>query len=120
MSEPAQPPDLGAGPDGGESSGGPPQQPENLTSNRRVQQTQAEVNQVVGILCDNMEKVIKRDEQLSVLDDKADALHESSKVFENSTTALARKYWCQNMKMMIILALICSIVAIAIGVYFFT
>ncbi|XP_060092474.1 vesicle-associated membrane protein 2-like [Heteronotia binoei] len=119
-SDPAQPPHLEAEPEGGESSGGPPPPPPNLTSNRRLQQTQAEVNQVVDILHDNMTRVIQRDEALSSLDDKADSLHESAKIFENSTTALARKYWCQNMKMMIILGLICGIAAIAIIVYFFT
>nr|XP_056704413.1 vesicle-associated membrane protein 1-like [Euleptes europaea] len=113
MSDPAQPPDLGAGPQGGESSGGPPKSPPNLTSNRRLQQSQAEVDQVVDILRDTVNKAIERDVMISSLDDKADSLHESAKVFENSTTALARKYWCQNMKMMIILGVICGIVVIA-------
>ncbi|XP_077201951.1 vesicle-associated membrane protein 1-like isoform X2 [Paroedura picta] len=114
MSDPAQPPDLGAGPQGGDSFGGPVQPLPNLTSNRRVQQSQAEVDEVVDILRDTVTKFVERDELCSSLDDKADSLHESAKVFENSTTALARKYWCQDMKMMIILGLICGILAIAI------
>ncbi|XP_048360696.1 vesicle-associated membrane protein 2-like isoform X2 [Sphaerodactylus townsendi] len=120
MSDPDQPSDLGAGPEATESSGGPPEQPPDLTSNRRLNHAQAEVNQVVDILHDNMTKVIERDVMISSLDDKADSLHESAKMFENSTTALARKYWCQNMKMMIILGVICAIAVIAIAVYFFT
>ncbi|XP_048360695.1 vesicle-associated membrane protein 2-like isoform X1 [Sphaerodactylus townsendi] len=115
MSDPDQPSDLGAGPEATESSGGPPEQPPDLTSNRRLNHAQAEVNQVVDILHDNMTKVIERDVMISSLDDKADSLHESAKMFENSTTALARKYWCQNMKMMIILGVICAIAVIAIA-----
>ncbi|XP_054858817.1 vesicle-associated membrane protein 2-like [Eublepharis macularius] len=114
MSDPAQLPDLGAGPEDGGTSASAPEVPPNLTSNRHLQQTQAEVGQVVDILQDNLKKVLERDVIISTLDDKADSLHESAKVFENSTTALARKYWCQSMKMMIILGVICGIVAIVI------
>lgn len=43
-SDPAQQP--GAGQEGGENAGGPPGPPPNLTSNRRLQQTQAQVEEV--------------------------------------------------------------------------
>ncbi|VDM79394.1 unnamed protein product [Strongylus vulgaris] len=47
-------------------------------SNKRLQQTQAQVDEVVGIMkvkpLVNVEKVLERDQKLSQLDDRADAL----------------------------------------------
>lgn len=43
-------------------------------SNKRLQQTQAQVDEVVGIMKVNVEKVLERDSKLSQLDDRADAL----------------------------------------------
>ncbi|EYB81110.1 hypothetical protein Y032_0392g584 [Ancylostoma ceylanicum] len=43
-------------------------------SNKRLQQTQAQVDEVVGIMKVNVEKVLERDQKLSQLDDRADAL----------------------------------------------
>jgi vesicle-associated membrane protein 2 len=43
-------------------------------SNKRLQQTQAQVDEVVGIMKVNVEKVLERDTKLSQLDDRADAL----------------------------------------------
>ncbi|KAF6300116.1 vesicle associated membrane protein 2 [Rhinolophus ferrumequinum] len=54
--------------------GGPPGPPPNLTSNRRLQQTQAQVDEVVDIMRVNVDKVLERDQKLSELDDRADAL----------------------------------------------
>uniref|UniRef100_A0A8U8AYF8 V-SNARE coiled-coil homology domain-containing protein n=1 Tax=Geospiza parvula TaxID=87175 RepID=A0A8U8AYF8_GEOPR len=62
-SAPAAPP-----PAAGEG-GGPPAPPPNLTSNRRLQQTQAQVDEVVDIMRVNVDKVLERDQKLSELDD---------------------------------------------------
>ncbi|KAF3813544.1 hypothetical protein GH733_018697 [Mirounga leonina] len=95
--------------------GGPPAPPPNLTSNRRLQQTQA---QVVDIMRVNVDKVLERDQKLSELDDRADALQAGASQFETSAAKLKRKYWWKNLKMMIILGVICAIILIIIIVYF--
>ncbi|XP_058684436.1 vesicle-associated membrane protein 2, partial [Poecile atricapillus] len=113
-SAPAAPP-----PAAGEG-GGPPAPPPNLTSNRRLQQTQAQVDEVVDIMRVNVDKVLERDQKLSELDDRADALQAGASQFETSAAKLKRKYWWKNLKMMIILGVICAIVLIIIIVYFST
>ncbi|XP_071384277.1 vesicle-associated membrane protein 2 [Centroberyx affinis] len=95
-------------------------QPPNLTSNRRLQQTQAQVDEVVDIMRVNVDKVLERDQKLSELDDRADALQAGASQFETSAAKLKNKYWWKNAKMMIILGVICVIVLIVIIVYFST
>uniref|UniRef100_W5N732 Vesicle associated membrane protein 2 n=1 Tax=Lepisosteus oculatus TaxID=7918 RepID=W5N732_LEPOC len=97
-----------------------PQQPPNLTSNRRLQQTQAQVDEVVDIMRVNVDKVLERDQKLSELDDRADALQAGASQFETSAAKLKRKYWWKNLKMMIILGVICAIILIIVIVYFST
>ncbi|XP_069099215.1 vesicle-associated membrane protein 1 [Pleurodeles waltl] len=117
MSAPATAPASG-GPD---APAGPPHgAPPNLTSNRRLQQTQAQVGEVVDILRVNVDKVLERDQKLSELDDRADALQAGASQFESSAGKLKRKYWWKNCKMMIMLGAICAIVLIIIIIYFFT
>ncbi|XP_027977039.1 vesicle-associated membrane protein 1 [Eumetopias jubatus] len=96
MSAPAQPPTEGA--EGTAPGGGPPGPPPNMTSNRRLQQTQAQVEEVVDIMRVNVDKVLKRDEILSQLDDRADALQVGASQFESSAAKLKRKYWWKNCK----------------------
>ncbi len=106
-------------------------QPPNLTSNRRLQQTQAQVDevsephlfffhlevhfqnthlwhsllrvtfmvsQVVDIMRVNVDKVLERDQKLSELDDRADALQAGASQFETSAAKLKNKYWWKNAK----------------------
>lgn len=68
----------------------------------------------------NVDKVLKRDEILSELDDRADALQVGASQFESSAAKLKRKYWWKNCKMMIMLGAICAIVVVVIVIYFFT
>ncbi|XP_045042766.1 vesicle-associated membrane protein 1 isoform X4 [Desmodus rotundus] len=112
MSAPAQPPAEGA--EGTTPGGGPPGPPPNTTSNRRLQQTQAQVDEVVDLMRENMDKVLKRDEILSQLDDRADALQMGASQFESSAAKLKRKYWWKNCKMMIMLGAICAIIVVVI------
>ncbi|KAM4677485.1 vesicle-associated membrane protein 2 isoform 2-T2 [Discoglossus pictus] len=108
-----------AGPPAAPGEGGP-QAPPNLTSNRRLQQTQAQVDEVVDMMRVNVDKVLERDQKLSELDDRADALQAGASQFETSAAKLKRKYWWKNLKMMIIMGVICAIILIIIIVYFST
>ncbi|XP_072736542.1 vesicle-associated membrane protein 1 isoform X1 [Ciconia boyciana] len=113
MSDPAQQPAPGA-PEGGAPGGGPPGPPPNQSSNRRLQQTQAQVEEVVDIMRVNVDKVLERDQKLSELDDRADALQAGASQFESSAAKLKRKYWWKNCKMMIMMGVICAIVVVVI------
>eukprot|EP00075_Anas_platyrhynchos_P030794 XP_027320047.1 vesicle-associated membrane protein 3 isoform X1 [Anas platyrhynchos] len=92
MSAPA-PPTQGA-----TSAGavGPP--PANVASSKRLQQTQARVDEVVDIMRMNVDKVLERDQKLSELDNRADALQAGASQFETSAAKLKRKYWWKNCK----------------------
>ncbi|KAF4804886.1 vesicle associated membrane protein 1 [Turdus rufiventris] len=70
---------------------------------------------VVDIMCVNVDKVLQRDEKLSELDDRADALQAGASVFESSAAKLKRKYWWKNCKMMIIMGVIGALVVVVIA-----
>lgn len=62
-------PDAAAGGDGAIVGG--PRTPQQIASQKRLQQTQAQVDEVVDIMKTNVEKVLERDQKLSELDDRA-------------------------------------------------
>ncbi|XP_052754089.1 neuronal synaptobrevin-like isoform X2 [Galleria mellonella] len=85
---------------------GGPKTPQQIAAQRRLQQTQAQVDEVVDIMKTNVEKVLERDQKLSELDDRADALQQGASQFEQQAGKLKSKFWLQNLKMMIIAAVI--------------
>jgi hypothetical protein len=105
----------------------PPAQP---GQSKRLQQTQAQVDEVVGIMRSNVNKVLERDQKLGELDSRAgrdacskrartrmfiaDALQEGASQFEKSAAHLKRKYWWKNIKMIIIMVIIVLIILIII------
>ncbi|XP_044741650.1 synaptobrevin-1-like [Chrysoperla carnea] len=86
-------------------------------TNKRLQQTQAQVDEVVGIMRVNVEKVLERDQKISELDNRADALREGANQFEQQAGRLKRKMWWKNLKMMIILGAIATFIVIIILVW---
>ncbi|TDG44346.1 hypothetical protein AWZ03_009236 [Drosophila navojoa] len=101
---PVDGPPAGEGGDG-EIVGGP-RNPQQIAAQKRLQQTQAQVDEVVDIMRTNVEKVLERDAKLSELDDRADALQQGASQFEQQAGKLKRKFWLQNLKMMIIMGVI--------------
>lgn len=81
---------------------------------KRLQQTQAKVDEVVGIMRVNVEKVLERDQKLSELGERADALEQGASQFEQQAGKLKRKQWWANMKMMIIMGVIGVVLLIII------
>lgn len=82
--------------------------------NSGIAQAQAKVDEVVVIMRANMEKVLERDEKLTDLDNRADALQSDSQQFAATATRIKRKYWWQNLKMWIILIVIIVVIIIII------
>ncbi|CAG0912613.1 unnamed protein product [Notodromas monacha] len=79
--------------------------------NARLQQTQAQVDEVVGIMRVNVEKVLERDAKLSELDKSADELQQGAQQFTQTAKSLKRKYWWKNAKVSLnSLRLFCQIV----------
>ncbi|KAL7305157.1 hypothetical protein TKK_0002553 [Trichogramma kaykai] len=95
---------------GGDGIVGGPRTPQQVAAQKRLQQTQAQVDEVVDIMKTNVEKVLERDQKLSELDDRADALQQGASQFEQQAGKLKRKFWLQNLKMMIIMGVIGLIV----------
>ncbi|KAG5835481.1 hypothetical protein ANANG_G00244460 [Anguilla anguilla] len=92
--------------------------PSGAAGSRKLQQTQAQVDEVVGIMRVNVDKVLERDQKLSELDDRADALQAGASQFETNAAKLKRKYWWRNMKMWgILIAVILIIIIIIISKY---
>ncbi|KAM6127532.1 vesicle-associated membrane protein 3-like [Phoenicopterus ruber ruber] len=100
------------GPTSAGAAGPPPAT--KCSSSKRLQQTQARVDEVVGIMRMNVDKVLERDQKLSELDNRADALQAGASQFETSAAKLKRKYWWKNCKMMIILGVVCAVILIII------
>lgn len=97
---------------------GPQPNPQLLASQRRMQQTQAQVDEVTEIMRVNVEKVLERDAMISQLDERADALKEGAEMFEKQAGALKSKYWWKNMKMMLIMGGIGIVFLLVIFVWF--
>ncbi|TMS11027.1 39S ribosomal protein L51, mitochondrial [Larimichthys crocea] len=74
---------------------------------------------VVDIMRVNVDKVLERDQKLSELDDRADALQAGASQFESCAAKLKNKYWWKNCKMMIMMGIIGVIVVGIIFLYFF-
>ncbi|UXI15889.1 hypothetical protein NH340_JMT01832 [Sarcoptes scabiei] len=112
------------GESGGESAASgaenkaPQPNPQLQASSRRMQQTQAQVDEVTEIMRVNVEKVLERDAMISQLDERADALKEGAEMFEKQAGALKSKYWWKNMKMMLIMAGIGVVFLLIIFVWF--
>ncbi|KAG8005381.1 Vesicle-associated membrane protein 3, partial [Nibea albiflora] len=64
----------------------------------RAMLTGVVVHQVVDIMRVNVDKVLERDQKLSELDDRADALQAGASQFESSAAKLKNKYWWKNCK----------------------
>ncbi|CAH2985780.1 unnamed protein product [Chilo suppressalis] len=101
---PPVPEEPQTGPDG-EIIGGP-RTHQQIAAQKRMQQTKAQVDEVVDIMKTNYEKVLERDVKLSELDDRADALEYGASQFEQQAKSLKNKFWLQNLKMMIIMGII--------------
>merc|ERR1712061_357493 len=84
--------------------------------NKRLQQAQAQVGEVVDIMRVNVEKVLERDQKISELDRRADDLQEGASQFQQQAVKLKRKYWWENIKMWLIIGVVLLVVIIIVVV----
>merc|ERR1711942_613941 len=83
----------------------------------QMESAQSLVNEVVGVMRNNIDKVLERDSKLNDLDYRASNLEASSSMFQQSSRRLKKKYWWQNMKMKLWLGG-CGIVILITIIYF--
>lgn len=69
-----------------------------------------QVDEVKLIMLDNIDKTIKRGENIDDLDNKARELSEHASLFGKYSRDLNRKMWCKNMKFCIILIIVILII----------
>lgn len=82
----------------------------------KVKAVRDRVDEVKGIMLENIDAVLRRGEQLEVLEQKTDDLKESSKKFQRGATQLKRMMCLKNVKMWIIIAIVLALVVFFIVV----
>ena len=102
------------------ASGGAPPNVQKLKASKKMQQAQAQVDELVDIMRINVDKVLKRDHEISQLDRRASDLEERASQFQqhaqppHAQQNKLRKYWWENFKMWIIIVVILLMIVIII------
>uniref|UniRef100_A0A4W3HMR9 Si:ch73-234b20.5 n=1 Tax=Callorhinchus milii TaxID=7868 RepID=A0A4W3HMR9_CALMI len=76
----------------------------------KLSDLQDQVDDVSGIMRQNIDKVLERGEKLDDLIVKTDDLQATADSFQKTSTKIARKMWWKNTKMMVIILVITAIV----------
>jgi len=72
---------------------------ENATGTSRTQALQSQIDDTVGVMKDNLNRVAQRGENLEVLQDKTDRLHDSALNFRRGANQVRKQMWWKDMKM---------------------
>eukprot|EP00245_Coleochaete_scutata_P007150 TRINITY_DN22251_c0_g1_i1.p1 TRINITY_DN22251_c0_g1~~TRINITY_DN22251_c0_g1_i1.p1 ORF type:complete len:225 (-),score=47.64 TRINITY_DN22251_c0_g1_i1:1120-1794(-) len=81
----------------------------------RIAKVKAQVQEVKGIMMENIEKVLDRGEKIELLVDKTENLRFQADNFQRQGRQLRRNMWFANMKMkLIVLAIIVAIILIIV------
>ncbi|KAJ3085565.1 hypothetical protein HK102_014041 [Quaeritorhiza haematococci] len=75
---------------------------------------QQQVDEVVGIMQDNIHKVMQRGEQLDTLQNKTENLQNSSMQFKKGASRVRKQMWWKNMKMNLIIGGVIAAVLIIV------
>jgi len=109
MSEPYDPyvPRNGAGGAQGSSQG---------QGNQKTAAIQAQIDDTVGIMRENITKVAERGERLDSLQDKTDNLAVSAQGFRRGANRVRKNMWWKDMKMRLIIGVAIAIIIVIIVV----
>ncbi|KAJ3363560.1 hypothetical protein GGF32_003932 [Allomyces javanicus] len=80
----------------------------------KTKQVQAQVNEVVGIMQNNIEKVMERGEKLDSLATKTEDLQQSSLQFKKGATKVRKAMWWKDLKLKLMIAAIVAVILIII------
>lgn len=71
-----------------------------------ISNVQSEIDNVRGIMTENIERVLERGERIDLLVDKTDRLGGSASEFRIRSRGLRRKMWWKNVKLMVLLTIV--------------
>jgi len=80
-------------------SGGAPAAPEAAPGSQRTAALQAQIDDTVGVMRENINKVSQRGERLDSLQDKTDNLAVSAQGFRRGANRVRKQMWWADMKM---------------------
>ena len=84
----------------------------------RLLETQKKVDEVVDIMKDNLDNIIKRDDKLGELEKRSYQVKAEAQIFKENTTDIKRKMWWKNRKMCIIIAVVVVVIIVVVVVWF--
>uniref|UniRef100_A0A1D1Y0B1 Synaptobrevin 1 n=1 Tax=Anthurium amnicola TaxID=1678845 RepID=A0A1D1Y0B1_9ARAE len=87
------------------TAGGPPS---------KTAQIQKQIDETVGIMRDNINRVAERGEKLDALQDKTENLSVSAQGFRRGANRVRKQMWWKDMKMRIIITLVVIALLLAI------
>ena len=71
-----------------------------------ITNTQKEIDNVKGIMTENIERVLERGERIDLLVDKTDRLGVGARDFRIRSRGLKRRMWWKNVKLMVLLGVV--------------
>lgn len=88
--------------------------PSELSEETKTQQVQSQVDEIKGIMQENIKKVVERGESMEQIESKTNELHESSQQFQKKTTQVKKKMWWKNMKYSILIIVVLLILVMGL------
>ncbi|KAG0292505.1 hypothetical protein BGZ98_002556, partial [Dissophora globulifera] len=96
------------------SSSSAPYDPPQSTTTSKTAQLQQQVNDVVGIMQDNIDAVQQRGETLDSMNDKTAQLEQGAGEFRRGASRIRRQMWWKNAKWTIFIGLGVAIILVII------
>ncbi|XP_013793616.1 vesicle-associated membrane protein 4-like isoform X1 [Limulus polyphemus] len=87
-----------------------------LTEDSKVRQVQFQVDEVTGIMKENIGKIMERGDRLEELEDKSEMLSTHADQFTSSAKKMRNRMWWRNIKMKILLAVVIIVILLIIFV----
>ena len=82
-----------------------------------LESTKNQVNEVIGVMQSNIQKVIDRDNQLDDLNQRSVNMSANASQFQVHSKNLKKKYWWKNFKWwLIIILVVIAIILVTVGV----
>ncbi|KAL3897499.1 MAG: hypothetical protein SGCHY_003375 [Lobulomycetales sp.] len=86
------------------------------SNGNKVNEVQREVDEVIGVMQNNIDKVVTRGEKLDALQDKTDDLQQGAMQFKKGATKVRKQMWWKDMKLKMIIVLIIVIIVVILAI----
>ncbi|CCH62429.1 hypothetical protein TBLA_0H01420 [Henningerozyma blattae CBS 6284] len=91
----------------------------NTSSHQTAKNAEEDLQQIITIMNDNIDKFLQRQERISLLVDKTSKLNNSSNVFKQRANKVKRQMWYNKFKSWASLLLIVTILVFVIGIFLY-